>query len=343
MLEKSLAVLIAAPVDDALVLRRLLRDSSWRIESATSATQALRAVSQRPWDAVIADEEALIGLSGVKLLSSVEALHPRTLRLLVARREQRAELASLALAGRFQLFLRPYFAAPVVRALMAWQLGRAAPDPQAPEAEHDTTPYPLVAGALPARRPVLVTLAELAEAALDAGSGHAARVSELAVALGRAAGLPDPELEALDEAALLHDVGELGPAGNALRLRRRLTADELTEVRRHPEASALIAERCGLVEAARLAIKHHHERWDGRGYPDGLRRSEIPLLARILAIADTWDALSNARPYHPSLQAADCARSLRVAGGAQLDPALVDLFLSQCRTRSRTAAAARRS
>src|SRR5947207_8157874 len=111
MVEKSLSVLIAARVDDILVLRRLLRETSYRVDPATSATQALRAISQHAYTAVIADDEALQGISGVKLLSSVEELQPSALRILIARRERRAQIAKET--KKVQLFLRPYFAAPV--------------------------------------------------------------------------------------------------------------------------------------------------------------------------------------------------------------------------------------
>src|SRR5262249_615679 len=119
MVQKSLAVLIAAPVDDILVLRRVLRETSYLVHPATSATQALRGISQHSYDAVVADDEALVGICGAKLLSSVEELQPRALRVLIARRERRPELANQALGQKFQLFVRPYFAAPVRDALLA--------------------------------------------------------------------------------------------------------------------------------------------------------------------------------------------------------------------------------
>src|SRR3954447_5479931 len=96
VVEKSMSVLIVARVDDILVLRRLLRDSSYRVDPATSATQALRAISQHAYSAVIADDEALTGISGSKLLSSVQELQPGALRILIARRERRAQLAKEA-------------------------------------------------------------------------------------------------------------------------------------------------------------------------------------------------------------------------------------------------------
>ena len=346
---KSLAVLIAARVDDILVLRRLLRDTSYRVDPATSATQALRAITQHTYNAVIADDEALVGITGAKLLSSVEELQPTALRVLIARRERRPQLANAALAKKYQLFVRPYFAAPVRDALLAHERStklasgprhkKSAEEPGAVATaaanldrvmlEEDTKPYTLVSGGAVARRRLLLTMAELAEGGVGSGAGHAARVSLLATALGRAIGLQPADLDALDEAALLHDVGELGPSSGLLKMKRRLTPTELRAVHVHPSESALVAERCGLAKPAVVAIKHHHERWDGKGYPDGLARSQIPVLARIVAVADTWDAMATQRPYRERMAPTQCARSLRLAAGSQLDPALVELFLSR--------------
>ncbi len=345
--EKSLAVLIAAKVDDILVLRRLLRDTSYRVDPATSATQALRAITQHAYGAVVVDDEALVGISGSKLLSSVEELQPSALRILIARRERRPQLANAALQKKFQLFVRPYFAAPVRDALLAHERSTKvasgprhakSSDPQGTVAigaamlEEDTKPYTLVSGGAVARRRLLITMAEVAEGGVGQGAehaGHAARVSILATALGRAIGLQPLDLDALDEAALLHDVGELGPGSSLLKVRRRLTPTELRAVHLHPVDSAQVAERCGLPKPAVAAVRHHHERWDGKGYPEGLARSQIPVLARILAVADTWDAMATQRPYRERLPPAQCARTLRLAAGSQLDPALVELFLAR--------------
>jgi response regulator RpfG family c-di-GMP phosphodiesterase len=348
LVQKSLSVLIAARVDDILVLRRLLRDSSYRVDPATSATQALRAISHHAYTAVIADDEALVGISGAKVLSSVEELHPTSLRILIARRERRPQLANAALAKKYQLFVRPYFAAPVRDALLAHERSQRVAsgprhekkrsDPQGSVAigaamldslEDDTKPYTLVSGGAVARRRLLLTMAEVAEGGVGSGAGHAARVSSLATALGRAIGLTPADLDALDEAALVHDVGELGPSAGVLKQRRRLTANELAAMRAHPNESAQVAERCGLSKPSVAAVRHHHERWDGKGYPEGLARSQIPVLARILAVADTWDALATRRPYRERMPPAQCARTLRLAAGSQLDPALVELFLSR--------------
>ncbi|HWE28756.1 MAG TPA: HD domain-containing phosphohydrolase, partial [Polyangia bacterium] len=124
-------------------------------------------------------------------------------------------------------------------------------------------------------------------------------------------------------------VGELAASISLWRVPRRLNQAELQQVHLHAQASHVVAQRCGAAKPALLAVRHHHERWDGRGYPDGLARAAIPVTARVLAVADTWDALATARPYRDKQPLAQCARTLRAAGGLQLDPALVELFLAR--------------
>src|SRR5215475_4404855 len=147
MVEKSLSVLIAARVDDILVLRRLLRDSSYRVDPATSATQALRAITMHTYNAVIVDDEALVGISGSKVLSSVEELQPTALRVLIARRERRPQLANAALQKKYQLFVRPYFAAPVRDALLAHERSSKVASGPRPREERRDSPGAVAIGA----------------------------------------------------------------------------------------------------------------------------------------------------------------------------------------------------
>jgi HD-GYP domain-containing protein (c-di-GMP phosphodiesterase class II) len=172
-------------------------------------------------------------------------------------------------------------------------------------------------------------MAELAETTLGHGSGHGHRVGLMAMALGNAIGLSPGDIEALDEAALLHDVGELTAGLDLVKAPRRLTAHELREVARHAEASFQVAQKCGAPRQALMAIRHHHERFDGRGYPSRLAGKEIPVTARVLAVADTFDALATGRPYRGRQSMHQCIKTLRQAAGVQLDPALVDLFLKR--------------
>jgi HD-GYP domain-containing protein (c-di-GMP phosphodiesterase class II) len=179
------------------------------------------------------------------------------------------------------------------------------------------------------RRRMLVTMAELVEARVGGAVGHSVRVCTLAGALAREAGMKAASVDLVEDAALAHDLGELGIDPPVGQLRRRLTPREVAVMRRHAEASQRIAHRGGLALPALQGVRHHHERWDGQGYPDKLRGGSIPLIARLIAVADTWDALASGRPYRPASSLRGCIMDLAQLSGAQLDPALVRLFLDR--------------
>jgi HD-GYP domain-containing protein (c-di-GMP phosphodiesterase class II) len=179
------------------------------------------------------------------------------------------------------------------------------------------------------RRRLLLTMAEMVEARLGSALGHAVRVSTLAGQLARELGMKPQSIEIVEDAALAHDLGELGIDPPVHQLRRRLTPRETAAMHHHVESSHRIAHRGGLPMAALAGVRHHHERWDGHGYPQKLRGGAIPLIARLIAVADTWDALASGRPYRPPSSLPTCIKDFQSLAGAQLDPALVRLFLDR--------------
>ena len=162
----------------------------------------------------------------------------------------------------------------------------------------------------------------------DQTGGHAERVAELALDLARAVapGLSDdPELE---YGFLLHDLGKIGIPDAILLKPGPLTAGERAVIQRHPGLGERIVARVPhLAGLARAVVAAHHERWDGMGYPDGLAGGRIPLAARIFALADAWDAMTNDRPYRAALPSEVAVRELERGRGGQFDPELVDPFL----------------
>jgi HD-GYP domain-containing protein (c-di-GMP phosphodiesterase class II) len=313
-------LVVVAELTEVLVLRRLLRDTPFLVEVVRTPAQAKRALRERAMSVVISDDAELIALAG--------RVQASALRILLADKERQAQLG--VGSGQLHVVYRPYFAARV-SALVRESAAPGEPEPTARDdvdLEAETSAY-RVDGAAAARRQLLITLAELVEARAGIARGHAARVSALAVALGHEARLDPSEIEALDEAALIHDAGELAVASSVLKLQRRLTPTERRQLSAHVELGHQIAQRSGLGEKQQAAVRHHHERWDGRGYPDGIGGAEIPLAARVLAVADVWDAIASERPYHASTTVAECARMLGQLGGAQLDAELVELFLGR--------------
>jgi diguanylate cyclase (GGDEF)-like protein/putative nucleotidyltransferase with HDIG domain len=154
-------------------------------------------------------------------------------------------------------------------------------------------------------------------------AGHSRRVQELALAIGRELGLSQAELDLLGHAALFHDIGKLAIPDAVLLKPAVLTDDEWSLMQRHADEGARIIDRLGFLNDAVPAIRHHHERFDGTGYPDGLKGEEIPLGARIIHVADALDSMLTTRIYRAARPAAEAMRELRQAAGTQFCPRCV--------------------
>jgi len=176
---------------------------------------------------------------------------------------------------------------------------------------------------------IVYALARAVEAKDSYTEAHTTRVAAAAVALGRAVGLSGAELEHLYRGAMLHDIGKIGVPDDILLKPGELTPDEMQRIRMHPQIGEDIARPLRSAGDLLSIIRHHHERYDGAGYPDHLAGAEIPLLARIVAIADAFDAMTSARPYRPAREESEALQILRREAGAQWDPALVLAFLSK--------------
>lgn len=160
-------------------------------------------------------------------------------------------------------------------------------------------------------------------------SKHSARVARYSVLLGQALGLPEEELELLRKGALMHDLGKIGIADAILNKPSRLTEEEFAEMRKHPTHTAAIMRPLKRFKAFTDIAAWHHEHWDGRGYPDGLQGEQIPLLARIVSIADTWDAMTGDRVYRQGMPRAKAIAILEAERWqGQWDPELVGVFVA---------------
>jgi putative two-component system response regulator len=148
---------------------------------------------------------------------------------------------------------------------------------------------------------VLFTMARTIEAKDRYTQGHVERVAHLAVELGLQLGLPEEDLENLRKAGMLHDIGKIGVPDSILNKEGPLTQDEFLIVRKHPVVGAQICEKLKSMRGAIPIIRHHHERMDGSGYPDHLAGTDIPHLARVMSIADIYDALTSTRAYRKSM------------------------------------------
>ena len=157
--------------------------------------------------------------------------------------------------------------------------------------------------------------------------GHSMRVQAWASAAGRELGLGEGQMHALVYAAELHDIGKLAVPDRILRAERSLTEDEWTLVRQHPWRGVQMIQHIGFLKPALQIILYHHERVDGRGYPEGRGGEAIPLESRILAVVDSYDAMTSLRPYRPALSHEEASAELRRCTGTQFDAVCVETFL----------------
>jgi response regulator RpfG family c-di-GMP phosphodiesterase len=157
--------------------------------------------------------------------------------------------------------------------------------------------------------------------------GHSQRVTHMSTLLGQAAGLESRELEILQLGAVFHDLGKIGISENILTKRGGLTVEEYAQIKTHPDVGVRILQPLQELRAIHPIIRHHHEHYDGSGYPGNLAGEDIPLGARIVAVADAFDAMTSGRTYVHALPISQAADRIRDAIGTHFDPMLADLFL----------------
>ena len=157
--------------------------------------------------------------------------------------------------------------------------------------------------------------------------GHSDRVSEYSCLIGKKLGLPEEDIKRLHIGGLFHDVGKIGVPDNILQKNGKLTDDEYSEIKNHPTIGAHILSTASIFQDIIPIVKHHHEKYDGNGYPSRLKGEDIPYLARIAAIADSFDAMTSKRVYRDSLPVETVISEFERCKGTQFDPKLTDVFL----------------
>ena len=157
--------------------------------------------------------------------------------------------------------------------------------------------------------------------------GHSTRVTAIAEAVARALGWSEERLASLRVGGPLHDIGKLTVSDEVLRKEGRLDTSELEQIREHPKVGAKILLRMSAFREALPYVLYHHERWDGSGYPSGRSGEEIPLEARVLAIADAFDAMTSDRPYRRALTHEEAVAEVERCAGTQFDPEIARVFL----------------
>lgn len=302
-------------VDDEPAIRELLEEHltalGYRVVTAASAREALAAVERRAPDLVMTDVH-MPGMSGVELTARLKgdprfALTPVVILTALSDRDSR--VAGLA-AGADDFFAKPADFVELQTRVGVLVRVKALVD-QLDRAES-----------------VITTLGHTIEARDPYTGGHCERLSQYAVALGQALGCDGPALRALRLGGYLHDLGKIAVPDAVLLKPGRLDQDERKVIETHPVVGADLVQALRTLDGVRPIIRHHHERWNGSGYPDGLPGETIPLGARIMAVVDVYDALRTTRPYKPPLPH-DEARAilLRETEAGAWEPRIVSALL----------------
>lgn len=305
---------LALVVDDSKVVREALAQDlaelGYEVRTAVDGADGLRAVAAAQPDLVISDV-AMPRLDGIGLCRAVKndpALRFIPVVLMTAEPDRETHLRAIA-AGADDFFGKPFDHAEL--AARANVLVRAR----------------VLNRALDGTENVLRALATVTAARSPAIVARALRIARIARLLAVAHGFPQEGADLLYSAGMLLDIGMITLPDAILFKSSPLTTEELTVVRQHSIEGERICQSLQSLAFALPVIRHHHERFDGAGYPDGLAGSDIPLGARVTAVADAWDALTHERPYRPQLSPAQAAQVLREGAGTQWDPVFVDVLL----------------
>jgi putative two-component system response regulator len=304
-------------VDDEPAVRQLiagiLAKAGHRVLTANSGQEAIRVLESEDVALVLSDINMPGSISGLELIDALRARRPSLPIVLVTGSVDEASLQEALDRGAAGFITKPFKAAELSRKVDTAINRRLLTEVELRE----RLLAPTVAS-------VLANAIEVRDSSME---GHTERLAALALEMGRRMQLSEQELEALELGAVLHDVGKIGISDSILMKPGPLTAEERAEVERHPEIGDRMLAPLALLDSVRPIVKHHHERWDGGGYPDGLAGEEIPLLARIVSVADSIEAMSSLRPYRAPLTEHDVVRELEQGRGRQWDPGLVDVAL----------------
>ena len=174
---------------------------------------------------------------------------------------------------------------------------------------------------------VTMAFAEALEKRDNYTGGHTRRVSEYCIAMARHLNVPEKQLEELHLSAVLHDIGKIGVQDRILQKPGKLEPDESAEMNRHPELGAEILDHIKSLRGMIGGVRNHHEKYDGSGYPDRMKGDEIPLIGRIIAVADSFDAMTSTRPYRTAISHEIALNELIKCSGSQFDPHVVEAFM----------------
>ena len=304
------------------LLERLFR-RDYQVVTAQSGEEALRLLEQHDAALLITDQR-MPGMTGIELLRRTAVFRPHMVRIILTGYTDIQALVEAINCGHvYRYVAKPWnnddLRATVERAAEHYESNRARYELEIANRRLSARLQEMTQG-------VVRAIADAVEAKDEYVYGHARRVGGYAAAIGRRMRLDVQTLERISLAALLHDVGKIATPDEILQKPGELTDEERAVARTHPERGARVLAGVPELEDVATIVRHHHERWDGAGYPDGLAREMIPLASRVIRVADAYDSMTSPRPFREGLTHEAAVERLREGAGTRFDPGVVEAF-----------------
>ncbi|MEK7698671.1 MAG: HD domain-containing phosphohydrolase [Nitrospirota bacterium] len=314
-------------------LRMVLKDK-YIVSTVPGAQEGFNFMAQTPVDLVVLDIMMPV-ISGIEALQEIKSRHPDTEVVLLTAYASLETARSAVRFGASDYLTKPFDKDEVIKVIEKGLEKKRAKDSLKLEREKIWNRAQNLEEQINRARENLIMSYEGTVKALiltiDAKDhytfNHSEHVARLSSAIAGALDIPKDVRDKLEQAALMHDIGKIGVNEVILRKDGELTQEEFDEIKKHPVIGATIVQQVPFLEHAVQVILYHHERFDGKGYPKGLKGEEIPLTARIVMIADAIDSMMRARPYRNALPMEKVLRELRDYAGIQFDPLIADLIL----------------
>jgi len=318
-------------VDDEPIIRRVLAEklamAGYRWEQASTADEALAKINLIPVQLAILDI-MMPGKSGVELLEQIKEMHPDIAVIMATAIVDISTAVECMKKGAYDYITKPFNLDEVLisieRALERRRLKLENRDYQIHLEQKVNEQARKIRSAF---LNAITSLVYALEAKDRYTSGHSQRVADISVAIATELGLSKPEIEKIRLAGLIHDIGKIGVRESVLTKPGKVSPEEYKHILSHSEIGEHILTPIVEDESILKAVRHHHERYDGTGYPDGIAGEEIPLAARILAVADSYDAIISGRPYRPAGSIQSALEEIKRHKGSQFDPKVVSAFL----------------
>ena len=323
-------------VDDETEVRSVLHDllgASYDCAEASSAEAALPQLRETDFELVISDI-TMSGMSGLEMIPHVKVVSPDTVIVMISGMQTIESAINALRLGAFDYLMKPFdlrqAEAAIARAFEHHELvvaKRRYENHLEELVEQRTAELDQALDSLEnAYRTTLQALTAALETRDAETHGHSERVVTFSLRLGREYGLNGPQMKALEFGSLLHDIGKIGVPDAILRKPAKLTEEEWERMREHPLHGQQILRGIEFLKGAAKVVAQHHEKWDGSGYPLGLKSEEIDICARIFSVADAFDAITSDRVYRQGRPYEAAANELDEWVGRQFDPKVVEAF-----------------